>query len=100
MNKTKTIRQILIATEFKDLIEKFENTGNFYLSDFINSYNNGRLLEYLKNFEKDDIKAIKLENIIKNELKKNSSPFFNNMFIFMAIFFVLMFILILISLKK
>lgn len=95
-----TIRKVLENTEFSGLIEKFNSLGIEYIFDLIPTYNSGQLLNYIKNFENDNEKALKLESILRQQLVKNSNPAFQGLFWFIAIFCVLMFILLMIGLSK
>jgi hypothetical protein len=50
-----TIRSLLQNTEFEYLADKFESAGNNNLQSFTLLINQGHFLNYLKNFENDEI---------------------------------------------
>lgn len=95
-----TIRKVLENTEFSGLIEKFNSLGIEYIFDLIPTYNSGQLMNYIKNFENDNVRALKLESILRQQLVKNSNPVFQGFLWFVTIFCVIMFILLTISLSK
>ena len=85
MEKTE---DVLKDTEFSYLIEKFKLAGNDDMQSFMVIYNQGKLLDYLKNFEKDETKVLLLQNIIKKSFMKTSKLAVNIMgilFIIVAI---------------
>ncbi len=95
-----TIRSVLVNTEFEYLIEKFEESGDSNLRNLTLLNNHGQLLSYLKNFEKDEFKVLKLQKLIMSASISASKPFINTLvFGFGAIFLILL-IAIIIALKK
>lgn len=95
-----TIRRVLENTEFSGLIEKFNSLGIEYIFDLIPTYNSGQLLNYIKNFENDHDRALKLESILRQQLIKNSNPVFQGLFWLIAIIFVFIFIYVVVELSK
>jgi hypothetical protein len=64
-----------VNTDFAHLIEKFKMAGNYKMQTFIVLDNQGKLLDYLKNFEKDETKVLLLQSIIKQDIMKSSKQF-------------------------
>jgi hypothetical protein len=50
IHNTKT-EEVLKNTDFEYLIDKFKDSGDHNLVNFTILHNNGKLLDYLKNFE-------------------------------------------------
>lgn len=75
-----TISKVLENTEFSGLIEKFNSLGIEYIFDLIPIYKSGQLLNYIKNFEKDDYTALKLEALFREQLIKKANPALSNLF--------------------
>ena len=89
------IRNILKDTEFENLIEKFESAGDTNLRNFTIKSNQGVLLSYLKNFEDDELKVLRLQKLLREEMVSSSKPVLNTILfvvcgIFIAIFIYLL----------
>jgi hypothetical protein len=87
-----SLRSVLANTEFQYLIEKFEEAGDSNLRNLTLLNNQGQLLAYLKNFEKDELKVLKLQKIVKDALIESSKPFLNTLVIAFGIIFILILI--------
>jgi hypothetical protein len=91
-----TIRSLLQNTEFEYLADKFESAGNNNLQSFTLLINQGHFLNYLKNFENDEIKVLRLQKIIMDESVSLSKQFWNRyilIIIMIGIIFVIFFFL-------
>ena len=71
------IKDVLKNTEFENLIEKFESSGDVNLRNLTLLNNQGQLLNYLKNFEKDEKKLFRLQKLLMDEMIESSKPVVN-----------------------
>jgi hypothetical protein len=99
IHNTKT-EEVLKNTDFEYLIDKFKDSGDHNLVNFTILHNNGKLLDYLKNFESDNIKVLKLNNFIREKCIEASKPAIKNFGMFLIIAFIIIVIMIFSSLKK
>jgi hypothetical protein len=86
------IEEVLINTEFENLIEKFKSSGDTNLRNLTLLNNKGQLLNYLKNFEEDNLKVLRLQNLLKQKMSESSKPFLRTLVIGITIVFVLIFL--------
>ena len=86
MNNT-LMRDILKDTEFADLIDKFEAAGDNNLSNIYTLSVQGMLLDYLKNFENNELKRLRLQKLLREEMVGSLQPTINA-FKYVGFFFV------------
>ena len=90
------MRDVLKDTEFSDLIEKFEAAGDNNLRNICIVSNQGMLLDYLKNFEDDELKRLRLQKFLREEMVRSSQPVINALK-YVAFFFAAFFIWLMLS---
>ena len=88
------IDEVLKNTEFEHLIEKFKSSGDTNLRNLTLLNNQGQLLNYLKNFEEDNLKVLRLHNLLKQKMIESSKPFLRTMAISISILFLVFILLI------
>jgi hypothetical protein len=94
-----TIDEVLKNTEFEYLIEKFQSSGDTNLRNLTLLNNQGQLLSYLKNFEDDNIKVLRLHSLLKQKMIESSKPFLKTLVIWVSVLFfiIILFLFFVIS---
>ena len=89
-----TIDEVLKNTEFENLIEKFKSSGDTNLRNLTLLNNQGQLLNYLKNFEEDNLKVLRLHNLLKQKMIESSKPFLRTLLIGLSVVFIIIILLL------